>query len=175
MNNEQNLSVLIDYILEKYHNTLKQDLPKIQLLLNKIVEVHWDIHPEFEQIRKVFLNFKSDMLDHLNKEEVVLFPMMREIQSCIDKNTKLWGLHCWSIKNPITQMEHEHDIFDEYLKKMSKLSKKYFIPKDACNAYTTTYKMLEKLEKETIKHATFENDVLYKLAIEKEEKSLNNI
>lgn len=174
MQNEKNLKVLINYILEKYHTPLKEDLPKIQLLLNKIVEVHGDHHPEFEQIKNVFLKFKNDMLNHLHKEENILFPMMIEIQECIDNNVKLWGLHCWSIQNPIYQMEHEHDIFDEYFKEMSILSNNYSIPSDACNTYTTTYKMLKNLEKETIEHATFENDVLFKLAISKEEKSLNN-
>lgn len=174
MNQTENLKELINYILEKYHKPLKEDLPKIQLLLNKIVSVHGEHHKEFEKINIVFGKFKNDMIKHLHKEESVLFPMLEEIQNCIDSNKKLWWLHCGSIQNPISQMEHEHDIFDEYFKEMSLLSNKYEISSDACNAVTTTYKLLEKLEKDTCEHATFENDVLFKIAIKKEEKSLNN-
>lgn len=169
----ENLKEWIHYILETYHNPLREDLVKIQLLLNKIVSVHGEHHPEFAQINTVFWKFKNDMIKHLHKEENVLFPMLQEIQNCIDNNKKLWWFHCGSIQNPISQMEHEHDIFDTYFEEMSLLSNKYEIPSDACNAYTTTYKMLEKLEKDTREHATFENDVLFKVALEKE-KILNN-
>lgn len=169
----ENLKEWIHYILETYHNPLREDLVKIQLLLNKIVSVHGEHHPEFAQINTIFWKFKNDMIKHLHKEENVLFPMLQEIQNSIDNNKKLWWFHCGSIQNPISQMEHEHDIFDTYFEEMSLLSNKYEIPSDACNAYTTTYKMLEKLEKDTREHATFENDVLFRVALEKE-KILNN-
>lgn len=166
----KDLIQLTDYIIEKYHNPLREDLWKLKTLLDKIVEVHGDLHPEFEKIKKVFLSFKENMLNHLHKEEKILFPMMKKIQTSLNNWTKLWEFHCWSIKNPITQMEYEHNTFDEYLNQIKDLSNNFFIPEDACNTYAMTYKLLEKVYNDTIEHATFENDVLHVLAIEWEKK-----
>lgn len=89
MKNETNLILLTEYIMEKYHTPLRENLPKIHLLLDKIVQVHGEKHPEFAQIRQVFVKFKEEMLPHLYKEEKILFPMMQQLQKTMDKNEKL--------------------------------------------------------------------------------------
>lgn len=168
MLNENNLCNIIDFILEKYHNPLRINLEKISFLLNKIVDVHSEHHPEFIEIRSVFNNFKKDILEHIDKEEKILFPIMREIEKSYTENRIIWKFHCWNVINPIKQMEIEHDKFDKYLTDIRILSSNYFIPDDACQAFSTTYKMLELLDKETLEHASLENNILHKLAIEKE-------
>lgn len=172
MKNETNLVILTQYIIEKYHNPLKQDLPKIHLLLDKIVQVHGVKHPEFAEIRNVFIKFKEEMLQHLNKEEKILFPMMLQLQKTLDENKKLWSFHCGSIKNPITQMEHEHGNFERYLEEIKNLSSNFLIPNDACNTYKLTYNLLKSLYEETLEHANLENTALHKIAIEIEKKCI---
>lgn len=174
MENEKDLKKIINYILDKYHNPLKINIPKIKFLLDKIVEVHWNIHPEFAEIRIVFELFASEIISHIDKEEKILFPMMEKIEEVFkNKNTLEW-FHCWSIWNPIKQMELEHSNFDKYLKEIRILSSNYFIPSDACKAFTTTYEMLKELDNETVNHAKLENNTLHKKALEKE-KVLNFI
>lgn len=167
-----NLIELTEMIIEKYHNPLRENLPKLQLLLDKIVHVHGDIHPEFALIAKEFWNFKEEMLKHLYKEEKILFPMMKTLQKARDEGQKVWPFHCGSIQNPIAQMEHEHADFEEYLEKMNQLSNHFAIPGDACNAVTMTYTMLKHLYDETLEHANLENTVLHTIAIEMEQKSV---
>lgn len=174
MQNEKDLEKIIDYILEKYHNPLKINIPQIKLLLDKIVEVHWNIHPEFAKIRIVFNLFASEITSHIDKEEKILFPMMKEIELAFKNKNPLGWFHCWSVWNPIRQMELEHSNFDKYLKEIRILSSNYFIPSDACKTFTRTYEMLKELDNETVNHARLENDTLHKTALEKE-KILNFI
>lgn len=67
-------------------------------------------------------------------------------------------------------MEFEHGNFDEYLTKIKELSNHFTLPKDACNAVTTTYTLLQELYNETLEHAHFENTTLHTIAIEIEKK-----
>ncbi len=168
MKNEKDLSKIIDFILEKYHNPLRENLTKISILLDKIVEVHWTQHPEFAKIRAIFSNFKLDILSHIDKEEKILFPIMKEIEESFKNRKKLWCFHCASVGNPIRQMELEHSNFENYLNDMRTLSNNYLIPSDACNAVTNTYNMLKELDSETTDHAALENNTLHKLRIQKE-------
>jgi regulator of cell morphogenesis and NO signaling len=166
----KDLIFLTNYIIEKYHNPLREDLDKLSPLLDKIVEVHGTSHSEFENIRNIFLKFKEEMIKHLFKEENVLFPSMKEIQNSFNESKKLPVFHFGTIKNPINKMEFEHTNFDNYLSQIKVLSNDFFILEDACNTYATSYKLLKKIYNDTIEHATFENDVLHKLAIETENK-----
>lgn len=162
-------------IIEKYHNPLREKLPKLQLLLDKIVHVHGDIHPEFALIAKEFWDFKEEMLKHLYKEEKILFPMMKTLQKAFDEGKNTWPFHCGSIQNPIAQMEYEHDNFEEYLTKIKQLSNNFILPDDACNAVTMTYTMLKNLYEETWEHAALENDILHRDAIYYEQMLLWNV
>lgn len=168
MKNNKNLIELTSHIIEKYHNPLREDIEETKNLLDKIIEVHWNEHSEFQKIKNVFILFSNKILNHLNKEEKILFPMMIEIENNLNNNKILWDFHCWSIQNPIKQMEVEHWMFDWFLWKIKELSNNFFIPDNACKAYTRTYELLKKIYNDTLEHANFENTVLHKIRLEKE-------
>lgn len=168
MTHNKNLIELSHFIITKYHNPLRENLPKINLLLRKIVEVHGEIHPEFAKIRDIFILFQTKMIEHLNKEEKMLFPMMQSIQKAITEKKNIETFHCGSIQNPIAQMEKEHKIFDAYLEQIKELSNNFFIPEDACKTYKTTYTLLKNIYDETLEHAHFEDTQLHPLALEYE-------
>jgi len=165
---EQNLETIINYILETYHEPLKENLPILEELIAKIIQVHWEQHKEFYEIQKVFIQFKNEMLEHLKKEENILFPMIIEIENAHKENKKIWNFHCGSVSNPISRMEFEHGNFENYLSKIRELTSNYNLPIWACKTYTKVFEMLQILEKETLEHANLENEILHKLAIKKE-------
>ena len=47
----------------------------------------------------------EELVGHLLKEEQILFPMIRQLESA----TGVPVFHCGSVANPIRQMEWEHD------------------------------------------------------------------
>ncbi len=75
-----------------------------------------------------------------------------------------------TIKNPIGQMDSEHDFEGEAFRKIAKLSDNYNPPSNACNTYKVTYAKLKEFEEDLHFHIHLENNILFKKAIELEEE-----
>jgi nitronate monooxygenase len=69
-------SALIEYILQRFHEVHRQQLPELIELATKVESVHAD-HPDVPRGLTVLLQqMHSELLDHMAKEEGVLFPML---------------------------------------------------------------------------------------------------
>ena len=159
------LSSQVDFILDNYHNPLKENLPIILALSEKVARVHGDKHPEIIKIDTIIHNFVSEMTAHLRKEENVLFPLMRELDT-LKESGGTPNFHCGSLTNPIRQMNSEHSDFDQMFAEVPTLSNNYTAPADACNSYRRLFEQLSWLDTETVAHALFESDTLFMRAIE---------
>ncbi len=158
------LTTLANHIEETHHAYLREELPRLDFMTRKVAAVHGEHAPELHQIREVFVGFQEELIRHMEKEETVLFPMIREIEN---SDTAL-SFHCGSISNPIAQMEKEHDNAGSALEKFRSLTNDYVPPVDACNTYRALFHGLEGLEKDMQQHIHKENNVLFPKAIIKE-------
>lgn len=159
------LSSQVNFILETYHNPLKENLPIILALSEKVARVHGEKHPELIRIDSIVHDFATEMTAHLRKEENILFPMMCELDK-IQESGRTPNFHCGSLGNPIRQMNSEHTDFDQMFIEIRTLSNNYTTPVDGCNSYRRLYEQLSWLDTETVAHALFEGDTLFKEAIE---------
>jgi len=70
---KKSMGELIDYIVDEFHSPLRVDLEK----LDKLIE---DIYIVLENKKKILLpkeifkQFKSEIIEHINKEEKDFFP-----------------------------------------------------------------------------------------------------
>src|SRR6478735_8915472 len=55
------LGVLIEHIITTHHAYVKQELPRIQQLLNKVVSVHGKTHSELGSIRETFQRMSAEL------------------------------------------------------------------------------------------------------------------
>ena len=67
--------------LQTHHTYLKEALPRLAALLDKVVNAHVARHPELTTVRELFGELRADLEPHLMKEEQVLFPMIKQIES----------------------------------------------------------------------------------------------
>ena len=75
---EKPLPELIDHILNVYHVELKEELPRLEAMARKVLEVHGPKDPKmFSELLATFLALKGDLDPHMMKEEQILFPMIR--------------------------------------------------------------------------------------------------
>ncbi|MBZ0186009.1 MAG: iron-sulfur cluster repair di-iron protein, partial [Candidatus Obscuribacterales bacterium] len=125
------LSELADHIEAVHHAYLNEELPRLSLLAKKVAAVHGEKHPELIELNLVFHGLKAEMEQHSMKEEQILFPMCRQLDSLKTKPS----FHCGSISNPISVMEAEHDNAGAALARMRDLTKDYTLPVDACTSY----------------------------------------
>lgn len=166
----ESLVEITDYIKNNFHNPIRELLYPTEVLAKKVAMVHGNVHPELRQIAEIVEWMVPVLEMHFDKENQILHPMMKEIDIHNKKWTKLEWLHCGSISNPITQMEHEHENYWDMLEQLRTLTNNYNLPEWACRSYTALFANLEKLEEDLMRHTNLENFILHPKAIEMEKK-----
>lgn len=158
---EWNLDFLADYIVNTHHSYIRKKLPDITAYANKVMKVHGDRHPELIEINKLVKAVNSELTDHLEKEERVLFPYIKELVRA-DKNTPPPQVAQFkSIQDIISQHEKEHEVVGGNLNTIRKLSSNYTLPEDACASYSLLYRMLDEFEEDIHLHIHLENNILF--------------
>jgi regulator of cell morphogenesis and NO signaling len=163
-----NCGYLADYIVQMHHQYVNQAIPQILPLAQKVVELHGAIHPELVIIQGLFQQLSNEMLLHMKKEELVLFPYIKKLSQAgsdgpgVDKSGFGW------IKSPISVMETEHETAGIMVKRLSKLSNNYTPPVDACQTFCLLFDKLKAFETDIHLHVHLENDILHPKAIELE-------
>jgi regulator of cell morphogenesis and NO signaling len=158
------LRELADHIEATHHAYLKNEFPRLEFLTTKVADRHGRHTPELIEVRDIMLAFKAELEAHMMKEEQILFPICRELESADAPTT----FHCGSIQNPIAVMMREHDDAGSALARMRKLTNDYLPPEDACNTYRAMLAALEELEADMHQHVHKENNILFPRAVEAE-------
>lgn len=162
------LDLLVDYILKIHHRNIRNKGPKLQELLDKVCQVHGSKHPTLYNVQVLFQQSLSDLNQHLDKEELVLFPYIYEMVKAKLDNTVLQEFHCGSIKAPISVMLAEHDAEGERYRHIERLTNEYAVPDDACDSYRLLLQELKDFETALHQHIHLENNIVFPRAIQLE-------
>ncbi|MCO6437223.1 MAG: iron-sulfur cluster repair di-iron protein [Phycisphaerae bacterium] len=158
------LDELIANILNEHHAYLRRELPRLSGLTAKVHSVHGQRHPELAEVRQTYDALRAELEAHLMKEEQILFPLIRAMESF----QTLEAVHCGSVQNPIRAMEHEHNSAGAALAQMRKLTGDFTPPGDGCNTYRAMLDGLAGLEADLHRHIHKENNILFPRATELE-------
>ena len=159
------LTQLADYIVQTHHAYVKNEMPQIQAYLHKVSSKHGDRHPELDKIFQTFNAVKEEMEGHMKKEELILFPRIKELQKLNDDENAKLQLNITYLQSPITVMEQEHDHAGSLLNDIRLLSNEYTPPQDACTTYRLSFAALKAFELDLHQHVHLENNVLFPKAI----------
>jgi regulator of cell morphogenesis and NO signaling len=157
---------LVDHIVDTHHRYLCDELPRLQALVDKVLGVHGDRHPELADIATCFGAIRADIEPHLTKEEQVLFPAIGQLADADEIPAFGFG----SVGNPISMMLREHDDLGELLRQLRSLTTDYTPPADGCASYSALFAGLEQLEADTHLHVHKENNLLFPQVIELEQQ-----
>lgn len=153
-------TTLCDHIEATHHAFLRQELPRLTQLVEKVADVHGDNHAELHQLRAVFAELRAELEPHMMKEEQVLFPAIRQLEQAASAPQFPFG----TVANPIRMMEHEHDIAGNALKRIRNLTADFTPLDDACNTCRVMLDGLQKLEADLHQHIHKENNILFPMA-----------
>jgi regulator of cell morphogenesis and NO signaling len=148
---DMSVEVLTDYIEDTHHAYLRSVLPDIAELLGTILRVHGKNHRELFEVYRLYGSLKSDLEQHLLKEETLLFPAMEQADSS----------HA-EILAYATDIIKEHEAAGKVLTDLRSVTNNYSLPQDACNTFRRAYEMLIKLEADLHQHIHLENNILLK-------------
>lgn len=163
------LDLLADFIEKKHHRYVTTQIPVIQSLLEKIVRVHGEKHPELSEIKVHFDACAGELAEHMKKEELMLFPFIRKMVQAKQEGHKEAAAPFGTVRNPIRMMMHEHDTEGERFRRIKQLSNQYTAPEDGCNTYRAAFATLKAFEDDLHLHIHLENNILFPKSVELEQ------
>ncbi|MGO4890037.1 iron-sulfur cluster repair di-iron protein [Anaerobacillus sp. MEB173] len=152
---EVGYSELIDHIVNKHHAYLTEELPELSMYVTKIARVHGDSHPELLRVHQLYHDLKTELEQHLIKEENQSFPLIKKF----DEERTAENLA--NASRVIDALESEHDDAGAILKELREITNDYLLPPGACRTYTLTFNRLEELESDLFEHIHLENNILF--------------
>jgi regulator of cell morphogenesis and NO signaling len=164
------IDFLADYIVRAHHKYVREAIPQLKAYLEKIVTAHSHNHPETIEIANLFNEVADELLEHMHKEEHVLFPYIKNLFTAYTKTHQSVHAAFGSVKNPILKMENDHERAGEILKKIDALSNHYTPPSGTCNTFHVCYHKLKEFEDDLHQHVHLENNILFPKSIEMESK-----
>ena len=159
------LTQLADYIVTKHHAYVKAEMPQIFSYLQKVATKHGDRHPEMRKVFELFSVIKSEMEEHMDKEELILFPRI-EVAEEGALAEKTANMNVFYIQHPIQMMEAEHEKAGQLMTEIRELTGNYTPPNDACTTYRLSFAELRAFESDLHQHVHLENNILFPRAIE---------
>lgn len=148
---------------------MSKAIPQILPLAQKVADVHGNNHAEVVRINELFNNLADELLQHMQKEEQILFPYIKKL--VVEESAgKCSDPSCFgTVMGPISVMEQEHENAGLILKQLYHLSEGYTLPEDACNTFRVLYGKLKEFEDDLHRHIHLENNILFPKAIEMEQ------
>ena len=162
------LSAVIQQIVNRHHEFVRQEVPRLQALLAKVVNRHGEAHAELANIQELFTALGQELFAHLMKEERILFPFIERMEAAMLNGESFPGSCFGTIQMPIARMLADHDDAGELTSKIRALANGFHAPEGACPSYRGLYHGLNEFERDLHRHIHLENNILFPRAVEME-------
>ena len=138
---------LVAYIVERHHTYLREVLPDVLRMAEKVSRVHGDKSGDVAQLG-AHVRALSEMLEpHLAREEEVLFPMLMAAQKP-------------GTKAELDAMNEDHLAVGAELARIRELAGDFVVPAWGCATVRALWAALEEIERDVHLHVHLENNVL---------------
>ncbi len=151
---ESDSLIIMDHVIQNYHRVSEEELKNLSPYVTKVSRVHGGNHPELLKVYELFYEFKKELLEHMEKEESIVFPLIKQLEDGTVENRE-------EAIRLIVELEKEHDHAGEILRQIRTVTADFALPLDACGTYRLVYARLEALEGLTFMHVHLENNILF--------------
>lgn len=169
------LDKLTDYIINTHHRYAKENAVIICNLAHEVLNHHSQNHPELPKLASSIFLFLHDLLNHMMKEEQILFANIRQLI----KKRRIPGTAIYTtfgfIRDSVRLMQKEHKIAGEDLRYFRKLTNDYTLSAESCKSYRYLFEKMKEFEDDLLLHVHLENDILFPKAIAADEETDENI
>lgn len=141
---EMSTSDLVDLIVHRYHEPLREALPLLVRVAERVEENHEDAP---RGLAAHLARMHRELVDHMAREEGVLFPLL-----CGRDPSE----------SPVGAMLHDHTDLVGDLARMRELTDGFAAPDTACATWRSLYDELQKLERDLVEHVRIEEEILFK-------------
>ena len=167
---------LADHIVAWHHAYFREQLPRLAVLLDKVIARHARRHPHLFDLQQIYCQFSDQLLKHLMREELAVFPSIRALDEAARLQLTMCECHVSSIRHTIQVMRDEHQDLTRLLANMRKLTFGFWPPGDATREYRELLDGLEGLESDLKRGIHKEDDLLFPCAATAEDSlmAVNN-
>jgi len=166
------LNRLIQHIVRTHHQYVRSELPRLMEMAKKLAGKNGEHAPELKKAEAMLGALRDEMLAHLQKEELILFPFIARMEDEAGGCRPAARACFRTVAQPISMMVQEHESAKGLVAEMRGLTNQFNPPAWACPTRIALYSGLAKFERDLRQHVHLENDILFPRAIEME-RALN--
>ena len=139
---------MIEHILTRYHAVHREQLPELIRMARRVEAVHRESPDVPHGLAAHLEAMEAELLDHMDKEEQVLFPMLQQGGQAM-------------ASGPIHVLREEHTGHGQMLERLMALTGDATPPTGACNTWRALYAGIAQLSDDLINHIHLENNLLF--------------
>lgn len=145
------LDDLVRHIVDRFHGSLRGELPRLESMARKVVRVHGDKDPKrLGALLESFCRLKGELDEHMRGEEEELFPAILA-RGASDPDSVA----------PMAPFIDDHSRVGVELGRIRELTDDFHAPAGACNTWNALWHGLEALEADLHQHIHLENNILF--------------
>ncbi len=164
----RDLRALVGHIVAVHHRYVRDAVPDLTRHLRRLALSQGPSRPELSMVEHTFAQLGDDLLAHLEKEEHILFPYIRELAAAECGTRQLPPGPFGTIANPLRMMEEEHRSALDQLGALRDLTRDYTPPADWSEADAGCYAALARFDADFQRHVYLENTLLFPRALDLE-------
>lgn len=159
---------IIGYLRKTHKFYLDKKIPEIELSFVQLSRDFSYSHPQLIVLGGMFMHYKKELEEHIDHEEYILFPYIEGLLKAKEKGKKIssFGLDKYSISDFEDEHHHDEQVLSEIRSSINQRFKGSEIP----FPFRIFLHQVEALEKDLLKHAQVEDEVLLPLALQLEEE-----
>ncbi len=158
---QMTLTEISAYIVRVHHTYVKLNSPLLLNYLLKVATKHGERFPYMKKVYLLFAELLEELMEHMAKEETVLFPQIALLESDPGQMTTSPLLD-----EPIDVMKLEHDRAGNLISEIRKLTNDFEAPEQACTTFRLSLDSLKAFEEDLHKHVHLENNILFPKAVD---------
>lgn len=164
------IDLIIEYLKHSHFLFIKHKLPYIAKLVDGFHAQHPDYTAVERDLKIVFPLFVEDFIHHIYQEEDTLFKYIKALERASKGKYIPTRLYYLIEKHSVQKFAMEHEVHDDEMLGIRKITKDYHLTNDAPLHVKVIYNELKEFEKTLITHARIENEILFPKAMALENK-----
>jgi regulator of cell morphogenesis and NO signaling len=166
---QESLSELIRYIIRTHHDFIREELPRLHGLAERVIAKRNGLNPELIDLTCKLRRLAGDLTFHMSHSENNVFPYIEELERCLSSGAPL-SPSTTQGKNLIQEVMVGHAAAGEMLQQIETDTNRFTPPEDACPDLVSLYEGLKELARRRSSHIQLEGFVLFPraLALEKQ-------
>jgi regulator of cell morphogenesis and NO signaling len=164
------IDLIIEYLKHSHFLFVKHKLPYIARLVDSFKANHDDYHNVERDLKMVFPLFVEDFIQHIYQEEDTLFSFIQALERASKGQYLPAKLYYLMEKNSVQKFAMEHDVHDDEMEGIRKITQNYTLGNNAPLHVKVLYNELKAFEQSLITHARIENEILFPKAMALENK-----